>query len=200
MMDREQQLIDAAMRYQALLDGPHPLSIGTFVETIEPELRDELRAYLEFTLALEDPQDPIILTGDEQVLAERALERSRARVQQRMAAAAPPQTLTALRQTHRMSLGALATQLNLPVDLLHRIERGGVRAATIPPLLISRFATVLQQVEVTITAAINAPQLGTATNRLSAQDGTKVTVEPPVDFADALATSSATDKQKAEWG
>lgn len=200
MLDREQQLIDAAMRYQTLLAGSQPVSIRDFVAAVDPDLRDELAEYLEFLLLTPEPQEPIVLSAEEQALADRVAERTNARLQQRMAAAAPAQTLTALRQARKLSMGALATQINLPVDLLHRIERGGVRAATIPDQLIARLAGVLQQAEAEIRTALTGPQLSTAGMRLSAEDATTIAADEAVDFAEALAASSATDAQKAEWG
>lgn len=199
MLDKEQQLIDAAMRYHALLDGPEPIGIRGFVATVDPALREELAAYLEQTLAIGEPQEPIVLSPEEHRLAERATEYFHDRLRQRAVTAAPRQTLTGLRQARRLSLGAVAKQLNLPVDLLHHIERGGVRAATIPALLISRLATALRQAEADIHAALAGPPLGTAGTRLSAQDGTEIKAEAAIDFADALAASSATDAQKVEW-
>lgn len=199
MLDREQQLIDAAMRYQALLAGPQPVSIHDFVTTVTPDLREELAEYLEFMLLTPEPQAPIVLSTEEQALADRVAERTHGRLQQRMATTASARTLSALRQAHKHSLGALARQINLPVDLLHRIERGGVRVASIPDTLISRLAAALQQAEVDIRAALAGPPPAAAT-RLSAQDGMNVEAEAVVDFVDALAASSATDAQKAEWG
>ena len=199
MLDREQQLIDAAMRYQTLLAGPRPVSIHEFVAGVEPELREELAEYLEFTLATAEPQEPIELSAEEQALVDRVLERTRARVRQRMATTASVRTLSALRQARKLSLGAVANQIDLPVDLLHRIERGGVVVATIPAKLIGRLAAALQQAEAEIRSALAGPRLAGAATRLSAQDGTTVEAEQAVDFADALAASSATDAQKAEW-
>jgi len=198
MLDREQQLIDAAMRYRTLLAGQQPVSIRDFVATVAPELREELAAYLEFMLLTPEPQEPIVLSAEEQALADRVMERTRARFEQRMTTTAPDRTLSALRQQRRLSLAALAKQIDLPVDLLHRIERGGVRAASIPDQLIDRLATALQQAEADIRRALAGPPLDTAT-RLNAQDGTVVGAEAAVDFAAALAVSSATDAQKAEW-
>ena len=197
-MDREQQLIDAAMRYHTLLAGPQPVSVREFAAMVAPDLRAELIEYLEFTLAVPEPQEPIMLTAAERALAERAAERARVRAQQRLATAAPAQTITALRQARKLSLRDVATQINLPIDLLHRIERGGVRAGTIPNKLINRFAVLFEQGEGTIHAALAGPPVAAAT-RLSAQDATGTKAEEAVDFADALAASTATDAQKAEW-
>lgn len=198
MMDREQQLLDTAIRYQALLDQGQPVNVRAFVANEPANLREELAEYLEQILVAEEPQQPIILTTEEQAMIDRIALRTWAKFQQRFAAAAPAQTLTALRQARKLSLRDVATHLNLPIDLLHRIERGGVRAATIPSTLISRFATLLGQAEATIQAALAQPPIAAAT-RLSAQGATEIKAEEVVDFADALRVSTATDAQKAEW-
>jgi hypothetical protein len=199
MLDREQQLIEAATRYLALLDGPQPISIHEFVASVEPGLREELAEYLQFVLATAEPREPIVLSAEEQALAERVSERTRVRARQRMATMAPARSLSALRKERRLSLGSLARQLDLPVDLLHRVERGGVVAATIPAKLISRLGVVLRQAEADVRAALAVPPTATGATRLSARDGTTIEPEQPVDFADALAASTATDAQKAEW-
>ncbi len=200
MLDREQQLVDAAMRYRALLAGPEPVSIRAFVATVDEELREELAEYLELMLAVGEPHEPIILSAAEEGLAERVAERTRDRLQQRLTAPQlAAQSLTSLRNARKLSLGNVARQINLPVDLLARIERGGVLAATVPGKLVTALASVLQQAETDIRAALAAPQLAPTGVRLSAQAGTQVTGETVVSFADALAASSATDAQKAEW-
>jgi DNA-binding transcriptional regulator YiaG len=170
MMDREQQLIDAAMRYHALLDRGQAVNVREFVAAEPADLRDELAEYLELLLITDAPDQSIALTAEEQALSDRVAERTRAKLHQQMSAAA--RSLTDLRKARQLSLGQLARQINLPVDLLQRIERGGVLAATIPGKLIDRIAQVLQQAEGD---------------------------EQAVPFADALQASSATDDQKAEW-
>lgn len=97
-MDREQQLIDAAIRYRALLDGGQPVNVRAFVANDPADLRDELAEYLEQILIAEEPDTPIVLTAEEQALGERIAPRTWALFQQRFRAAAPAQTLTALRQ------------------------------------------------------------------------------------------------------
>ncbi|HEX6291271.1 MAG TPA: helix-turn-helix transcriptional regulator [Herpetosiphonaceae bacterium] len=199
-MDREQQLIDAAMRYQTLLDQGQPVSVRDFVAGEASELREKLAAYLELLLITNVPEEPIVLTADEQALANRVVERARARLREQIAPTAPPPSLTALRKAARLTLGQVARQIDLPVDLLQRIERGGVIAATIPHKLVTRLAQVFQLAEAEVKSALQGSHLRTADLRLSAQDGTNVPQEQAVDFAAALAASTATDAQNVEWG
>lgn len=198
MVDREQQLLDAALQYEALLAGAEPVSIQVFVATADPALRDELAEYLELYLITEQPHEPIIPTAEEQALIDRVAERTQIRLQQVMATTAPAQSLTALRTAQKLSPARLAQRINLPIDLWHRIERGGVVAATIPQKLVKRLAAALQQAEDVVQAALAGPPVAGAT-RLSARDGTTLKTEEAVDFAEALAASTATDAQKAEW-
>ncbi|WP_025745519.1 helix-turn-helix domain-containing protein [Kallotenue papyrolyticum] len=198
MSDREQRLIEAAMRYRALLAGPEPISIREFVAGADPDLRDELAEYLELLLLTPEPTEPIRLSPDEQALAARVAERARQRFLQRLMTLAPAQSLTALRRAQRFSLNALARRINLPADLLHRIERGGVLAQSLPEKLIRALAEALQRTEAEIRAALATPPPATAT-RLSARDGTTVQEETPVDFVTALEQSTASEAQKAEW-
>lgn len=198
-MDREQHLIDAAMRFQALLDRGQVVNVREFVAAEPPELRDDLRDYLELLLTTDAPAQPLVLTAEEQALADRVAKRTHAKLRQQMAATTPASSLTALRKARNLSLGQLARQINLPVDLLQRIERGGVVAATIPGKLTSRIAQALQRAEAEVQAALGGSQLRRAGVRLSAQDGTAIKDEQAVAFADAIAASTATDAQKAEW-
>lgn len=195
MLDREQRILDAAMRYTTLLAGADPISIRDFVATADPDLRDELAAYLERYLVTPQPSEPIAPTPDEQALIDRSTARVQARLQQ---SSARPQTLSALRRANRLTPIALARQLNLPVDLWQRIERGGVQAATVPPKLIERLAAIFQQTEATIRAALAAPALSAGV-QLSAHDATIVAPETAVSFAEALQVSTASDAQKVAW-
>lgn len=194
MADREQQLIEAATSYLQALEGSELVSIPDFIARFDAELREELAAYLELVLAMGD-LPAIRLTSDEQAMADRAAARARAHFQQRLA---PARTLTQLR-TGRMVLGALARQINLPPDLLHRIERGGVDAATIPSLLVTRLAIALGHAETEIRAALAVSPAMPVGVRLNAADGTTVKSEPVVSFAEALTQSAATAAQRDEW-
>lgn len=197
-MDREQQLIEAAMRFQTLLDQGQIVNVREFVAGEPADLRAELTEYLELLLVTDQPSFSSDVTAEEQALIDRVAPRTRTRLQQRLATTAPAQSFTALRAARKLSPAKLAQHLNLPVDLVSRIERGGVIAATIPHKLIARLATVLEQTEAAVQAALNGPAL-VAPTRLSAQDATTTSAEEAVRFADALAASTATDAQKAEW-
>lgn len=195
MLDREQQLIDAAIRYTTMLAGPSPVSIRDFIATVDPELREELAAYLELYLVTPQPTEPIISTAEEQALIDRATVRAQARVQQRII---PPPSMSGLRKERGLTPGALARQINLPVDLWQRIERGGVLPVTLPAKLTQRLGAVLHQAEATVHTALAAPPMSAAV-QWSAQDATPTTPENAVSFAEALAASTATDAQKMEW-
>lgn len=199
MLDREQQLIDAAIRYTTMLAGPTPISIRDFVATVDPDLREELATHLELYLVTPQLTEPIISTAEEQALIDRATVRAQARLQQRsIAGAAPPSSMSGLRKERGLTPSALARQINLPVDLWQRIERGGVLPMTLPAKLIQRLGAVLHQAEATVHAALAAPPMSTAV-QWSAQDATPTTPENAVSFAEALAASTATDAQKMEW-
>lgn len=197
MPDRDQELIEAAMRYLALLRTDQPLGIDAFVATVDPGLRDELQSYLRDVVALGVPPVPSARSAQDQAMAEVVATRVRERNLQRTRAPRA-QSLTELRKASKLSIGALAKQVNLPPDVLARIERGGVLAATIPSGLVARFVQIFAQTDAQIRAALDAP-LALAPTRLSAADGTIAAQEPVVSFADALAASAATPAQREAW-
>lgn len=199
MADREQQLAEAATRYLALLDSAAPQSIQQFVATVPQDLRDDLAEYLEFVLASGRSTELVIPTPAERAIADRVAARIDARLAQIMPGVTPTRSLSAIRSARRLSPARLAALVNLPVDLLARIERGGVEAATIPARLISRFAQTLKETESVIQASLGmAPPLVSG-SRLSAPDGIVREREQPVPFDEALRMSSATPDQRAEW-
>jgi hypothetical protein len=199
MSDHEQQMIDAASDYLALLDARAPLRIDDFVATADPALRAELAAYLDFVLGVGQPCEPVQPTPDEQAIIERVTARTYTRLYSRLQTP-PPRTLAAARIARKLSSAALARQLDLPVDLLVRIERGGVQAATIPHTLLALLAAALQQAEADIRAMLAAPAPATDGLRLSAHSGTVAPPEVAVSFDDALRASNATPAQRATWG
>jgi hypothetical protein len=196
MTSIDQQLTDAAIRYFALLQAGTPTSITAFVQDYAPALRDELAAYLQFILATGQPVGATALTADEQA----AIDRSRQRGLARIAARLQPTTrsLTAIRNERRLSTGRLAHVVNLPVEVLLRIERGAVILATIPDKLIDRLAAALGASAAGVRAMLATPIAATGT-RLSAQDGTIRAEETPISFVEAIARSQATPEQRAEW-
>ncbi len=212
MHDNDRLFIEAAARYHASIQSGGPLSISEFVASYNPDMRDELAEYLELTLALGDVGPVASLSVVEQRMADRAAERARARWRARaappepaLAAAAEPApaaaaaTLTQLRSARKLTLGNLARSINLPVDLLARIERGAVQATTIPDRLIARLADALERSAADVRAALGASPLSPSPVYLSADQGTSVAAEEVVSFADALAASGATHSQRAEW-
>ncbi len=198
MIDREQELIAAATEYLQLLEGPDLISIGDYVQRYDPALQAELAPYLELVLAASDLPPAVRLTADEQTMADRAARRARERLVQRLTPASV-RTISQLRTDRQLTLGALARALNLPVDLLARIERGGVEVGTLPARLVARVAELLGYAEVEIRAALAAPTPAPTGVRLHAVDGTTVSREQVVSFAEALETSTATAEQRAEW-
>jgi len=127
----------------------------------------------------------------------RSRQRSRERLQARLQPTAP-RSFTELRTARRLSTGRLAQMIDLPADLLLRIERGGVIAASIPDLLVVRLAEALGAAAHDVYAMLAAPvALGEV--KLSAQDGTTVAPEAPIPFAEALAQSGASVVQRAAW-
>lgn len=198
MPDKEQQLTEAAMRYLAQLEGDQPVSISDFVATVDADLRDELGPYLELMLAVGDVAAPTALSTEEQAIVDAAAQRIHTRYFSQ-AATTPLRTLTEARKAHKLSINALARHLNLPPDLVARIERGRIQVATIPSTLIQRLAELLRETEETVHALLAAPANNTVGVQLSAQDGTIIQPEAMLSFAEALRVSSATDAQRAEW-
>ncbi len=198
MQDKEQQLMEAAMRYLAQLEGDQPVRIPDFVATVDADLRDELGPYLELILAVGDVVEPTALSTEEQAIVDAAAQRIHTRYFGQ-AATTPLRTLTEVRKAHKLSINALARHLNLPPDLVARIERGGIQVATIPLTLIRRLAELLRQTEESVHALLAAPARSGAGVQLSAQDGTTLQPETTISFAEALRASNATDAQRAEW-
>ncbi len=214
MPDQDQKLIEAASQYLATIERDGVISIPDYVATADPAIREELAPYLELVLAAGALETSPVLTAQEQLLAEQATTRMRERWQQRVAAPAA-QSLTAVRTARKLSVKTLAQRINLPVDLLARIERGGVAVGSLPAKLVARLATALEQTDAQLRAALElpaalslqlregrhsyTPQLSPGGLRLHAQDGTVPQAEAVVSFHDALAASMATAEQRAEW-
>jgi hypothetical protein len=196
MTSIDQQLTDAAIRYLDLLGAGTPVSIQVFAQSFDPAIREELAAYLQFVLETGEPIASPQLTPDEHALVTRSRQRGRERLAARLRPT--PQNLTAARTERRISAGRLAGMINLPPEVMLRIERGAVLAASLPDLLITRLAEALGAAEAQVRAMLAAPAASAAT-QLSAQDGTTVSEETPISFAEAIARSRATPQQRAEW-
>jgi transcriptional regulator with XRE-family HTH domain len=197
MKDRS-YFIEAALRYEELLESGVVISLDAFVAQEPPEVRGELRAFLEFNLTLGEPDEPAALTVTEEALADRALALAHA-AWERELRGEPTRNLTDLRRERQLSVGRLARQLTLPVSLLARLERGKVRATTIPERLIERLADALHAPVATIRAALLAPPPVSASARLHADDGIIEPEEPTVSFAQAFVDSAPTEEERAAW-
>lgn len=213
MPDRDQQLIEAAMCYLTLLDGDSLVSVDQFVADADPELRGELRPYLEEILALGAPGEVSILSPAEQALVDRVSRDSSSRV----ACASTRSVFASLsdvRIAFKLSLAALAQQLYLPPDLLDRIERREITLATIPARLIRRLAVLLDRPESEIRALLGEPPYRLEAAQVREASQAYRLTEPPanipgdgdrarphtVSFAAALAASQATPAQREAWG
>src|SRR5919202_2296587 len=134
MPDRDQQLIEAAMCYLTLLDGDSPVSVEQFIATADPELRSELRPYLEEILALGMPVEPPVVSPAEHALAARVGQDANTRLTRALTGSVFA-SLSEARAACNLSLVALAQQLNIPPDLLARIEWRDIPRSTIPARL-----------------------------------------------------------------
>ncbi|MGC9041231.1 MAG: helix-turn-helix domain-containing protein [Roseiflexus sp.] len=197
MKDRS-YFIEAALRYEELLESGQIISLDAFVAQEPPEVREELRAFLEFNLTLGELDEPAVLSPTEEAAADRVMALAGA-AWERDLSGGPIQNLTDLRKARHMTVGRLARHLKLPVDLLARLERGKVRVATIPERLIERLAGALQTTSSVIRAALLAPPPISANARLNAEDGIVEPEEPVVSFAQAFADSAPTDEEYAAW-
>ncbi|MFQ3682434.1 helix-turn-helix domain-containing protein [Roseiflexus sp.] len=197
MKDRS-YFIEAALRYEELLESGQVIGLDAFVVNEPAEVREELRAFLEFNLMLGELDAPVALTPEEEATADRVMALARAALERELSGE-PVQNLTGLRKAQQLTVGRLARQLTLPVDLLARLERGKVHVATIPERLIERLAEALQTTTSIIQAALLAPPPVSAEARLSAEDGIIEPDEAVVSFAQAFADSAPTDKERAAW-
>jgi hypothetical protein len=211
MPDRDQQLIEAAMRYLTLLEGDTPVSVEQFVAAADPELRSELRSYLEEILALGMPVEPPVLSPAEHALAARIGQYANTRLTRALTGPVFA-GLSEARTACKLSLVALARQLNLPPDLLDRIERRDITLSTIPARLISQLAALLDQSETEIRALLREPAFRLAPQvREPSQpyhwpvspdgiDGdVDLTRRNTIGFDEALAASKATPAQREAW-
>lgn len=198
MLDEEQQLIEAANHYLQLLDQDQVISIHDFAATVDPALRMQLIPYLQDVLDVGQPQEAVLLTAEEQAMADRVAARMRDRVRQQLGRD-HPRSLTELREGMELSIGALARQINLPVDLLARIERRAVLVSSIPTKLITRLATALHEADATVRTALQAPQAGSTGEHIGVREEATVRYDVAVSFAEALAYSTATAAEREEW-
>jgi hypothetical protein len=200
MDERDIRLMDAATRYLELIEAGQRINLTAYLATVDHDLREELGPTIEALLAAGEYGEIPTLTPAEQAAVDPVIARVLATALQ------PPvevstsaaRTLVELRDAHDLSTRKLAQRVNLPVDLMARIERGGVIATSIPARLVARLAQALAETEVTIRAVLATPPHAVSV-RLNARDGTQVRSEQPVAFIEALQRSTASATQRAEW-
>ena len=96
MKDRS-YFVEAALRYEELLESGQIISLDEFVAQEPPEVREELRAFLEFNLTLGELDEPVAPTATEESLTDRALALAHA-AWERELRGEPTRNLTDLRR------------------------------------------------------------------------------------------------------
>ncbi len=196
----ERQLSEAAIRYLALFEEGLFPNLDEFIAAEYPQLQSELKPYIEALLDEEMPPDPVLLAAEDDALWQSEQPHAQAQFEQLMRLAFAP-TLDEARQARRLTLGKLARSLDLPMEVLDRIERGSVLLGSLPSRLFQRLAEVLQQTEAEVQAMLEASQRHAAPHAsyLSAADGTRLDAEPSIPFQEAMAASSASPEQRRLW-
>lgn len=197
-MEERSYFVEAALRYEASLDAGQQISLDAFIAQEPVETRAELRAFLEFNLTLGKLDVPAVLTAEQEARADYVIALSRGAWEHKLSGTSV-QNLTQLRNTCRLTVGKLARKLQLPVDLLARLERGKVLVASVPNRLVEQLAHVLHTSTSAVQAALLAPPLTTTAARLSAIDGIVEGEEPVVSFARAFAESEPTVEEQSAW-
>lgn len=64
-------MIEAAMRYRTLLDRGDVVGVRAFVPTCDADIQDELQEFLELCLVMEEPEERITLTPQDDDRARR---------------------------------------------------------------------------------------------------------------------------------
>jgi hypothetical protein len=172
--------------------------VATFLSAYPDEVHADMRAFIAEYLAMQ--VDIATLPVDEEALA--AVDSARARMLE--ALRHPDMSLTKLRQAKDLLPDEVAEQINLPIDFVARLERGGIDLLSIPrrrmELLVTRLADVLGRSAQEITSALWMPPRAAAPLRLSADDSTVLPQEERMDFAEALERSvGLTSSMRAEW-
>ncbi|PDW05113.1 transcriptional regulator [Candidatus Viridilinea mediisalina] len=197
-MEERSYFVEAALRYEALLESGQLIGLDTFVAQEPAETRDELRAFLEFNLTLGELDEPAVLTAEQEARADHVIALARGAWEHTISGA-PVQNLTQLRDAQQITVGRLARQLKLPVDVLARMERGKVFVASVPNRLIEQLAQVLHASRSAIQAALLAPPPATRSARLNAVDGISEGEEQAVSFDRAFVESEPTSEEQAAW-
>lgn len=196
-MDEQQYFVDAALRYEELLESGQQMSLDAFVASEPEPTRAELRAFLEFNLTLGELDVPALLTPEEEARANAIIARATAAAGG--TAAAQPRNLTQLRGDAKLTVGLLARKLRLPVDLLARIERGKVAINSIPQRFVQELGSLLQVSADTVRSSLLAPPMSAGAVRFNADDGLVEAEEQVVTFAEAFAEGDPTPEQRTAW-
>lgn len=197
-MDQAQYFVDAALRYDELLETGQLISIDDFVAREPVDIRQELRAFLEYNLTLGAFDESVMLDADDVKRISTALGQARA-ILPTNSSTEPVATLNELRKQHNVSLRRLSQQLRLPVDVLDRIQRGKVTVSTLPQRLIDELAEALATSAAAVRAALQSPPPSAVTARLSAKDGVIESEEPIVDFKEAFNEAEPSDEEFQAW-
>jgi hypothetical protein len=110
-------------------------------------------------------------------------------------------SLQALRKARNLAPRALANKLGLGVDVLTNLERGFIKAATVPERLVRALGEALDASAEQIHAILRAQAMSLPA-MLRSTEGQSLEVEPhpELDFERAVAISpNMTDEQKAAW-
>lgn len=194
-------LMRAKMELVAARERGESGALGTLLAA-HPALSAEL---VEFDAALiaTTSYEADVLTPAVDALAERARARAFAAVFAAPQPASAPaavaeRSLTILRKARNLTQVGLAKRLGLGVDVVQGLERGIIRAATLPERLLralgDALGTTAEQVQAIVQMqAATLPAL----NRIK---GGEASDQPELDFAQAVRLSpNMTPEQKAQW-
>jgi transcriptional regulator with XRE-family HTH domain len=117
------------------------------------------------------------------------------------AAAAAVASLQALRKARNLTPRALANRLGLGVDVLSSLERGLIRAASVPERLVRTLGETLGISTEQVQSVLQAQAMSLPALLRSTEGGSKnAAALPELDFAQAVHLSpNMSDEQKANW-
>src|SRR5262249_8199830 len=116
-------------------------------------------------------------------------------------AAVAAASLQALRKARNLSPRALANRLGLGVDVLSSLERGLIRAASVPERLVRALGEALGTSGEQVHNVLQAQAMSLRARRRSRAGGSKnAAALPELDFAQAVRLSpNMTEGKKTEW-
>jgi len=144
-------------------------------------------------------------TPEVDALAARARVRAFAAVFPAPAISAPAAvaaaSLQALRKARNLSPRALANRLGLGVDVLSSLERGLIRAASVPERLVRALGEALGTSGEQVQSVLQAQAMSLPALLRSTEGGSKnAEALPELDFAQAVRLSpNMTEDQKTDW-